>query len=272
MPKTEWVFTVQDTTALDLPALFGPAPAHVNVIQETGVARHHLGGRRLILDPYSVPQPLATSGIDAARLTDQVRQMCRTWVASASSDATSLVADKTVAALRPTNARELVRWLRQEPDREAIDRDLQAVAAAEFGRAMILTAVALAQAPSRFSTYRSPAVGWFDKLDMLSRLAPGWNRHGAPAPSQKAIRAARQFVEAMIRDDQPPTRVAASAVGGVGVTREVKGRMLYAEFYNDGRVCALLTSDGGEETVRDVVPDSRGFTHLLNEAKAYLNA
>jgi len=112
---------------------------------------------------------------------------------------------------------------------------------------------------------------WIDQLDGLSRLPPGWNRQGAPAPSKEAIGAARRFIEAMINDGQAPTRVAASAVGGVGVTRQIGDRMAYVEFYNDGTACALLADNAGEERVVRVTPEPGTVRDLLDEVKAYLN-
>jgi hypothetical protein len=112
---------------------------------------------------------------------------------------------------------------------------------------------------------------WPQKLDSLSNLALGWDRHCAPAPSEQAIRAARQLIEAMVNDAQPPTRVAASAVGGVGVTRRVGERMAYVEFYNDGASCALLADDAGDERVLEIEPGSGSFRDLLDTVNTYLN-
>lgn len=113
---------------------------------------------------------------------------------------------------------------------------------------------------------------WVAKLDGLSRLAAGWNRHGAPSPSEVAIRQARQLIEAMVNDQQPPTRVAASAVGGVGITRRVGDRMAFIEFYNNGTGCVLLTGDEANEAEERILDVGRGaFKDLLNEFKAYLN-
>jgi hypothetical protein len=117
----------------------------------------------------------------------------------------------------------------------------------------------------------SPLANWLGKLESLSKLTPGWNRHGAPAPSKEAIQAARNFVEALVNDGQPPTRVAASAVGGVGVTRQAGERIAYVEFYNNGRASALLADDSADERVIDIEPDRREFTDLLTEVKAFLN-
>jgi hypothetical protein len=126
-------------------------------------------------------------------------------------------------------------------------------------------------AKSNKSDRQNELTNWIEKLESLSRLAPGWNRQGAPAPSEEAIRVARQFIEAMVNNDQPPTRVAASAVGGVGVTRQVAERIVYIEFYNDGKACALLTDDEEDERVIDVAPKGGTYWKLLTEVKAYLN-
>src|SRR5437867_10280720 len=117
----------------------------------------------------------------------------------------------------------------------------------------------------------SPLANWIGKLENLSKITPGWNRHGAPPPSKEAIQAARNFVEALVNDGQPPTRVAASAVGGIGVTRQAGERMAYVEFYNDGTACALFADDAADEQVLDVTSEGGTFRKLLNEVKAYLN-
>ena len=54
-----------------------------------------------------------------------------------------------------------------------------------------------------------------ENLDGLCKLADGWDQQGAPAPSEVAIRAARQFIEALSKTDSlrrawPPPRLAAS--------------------------------------------------------------
>ncbi len=75
----------------------------------------------------------------------------------------------------------------------------------------------------------------------------------------------------MIGDRQPPTRVAASAVGGVGVTRQVGERIAYFEFYNNGKASALLADDTADERVLDIAPEAGQFKGLLNEVRAFLD-
>jgi hypothetical protein len=112
---------------------------------------------------------------------------------------------------------------------------------------------------------------WIGRLESLSTLTPGWNRQGAPPPSEEAIRTARQFIVVSVNDGQPPTRVAASAVGGVGVTRQAGERMAYVEFYNEGAACALLADDSTDEQVLDVAPEGGTFRRFLDKVKTYLN-
>jgi hypothetical protein len=116
---------------------------------------------------------------------------------------------------------------------------------------------------------------WLRSLEKLSTLVDGWNGQGAPAPSPKAIHFAQQLIEALVNDGQPPTRVAASALGGVGITRQAGSRRTYIEFYNDGTACALFSDDLQDENERVIgVPsqESGGFEQLLSSMKAYLNA
>ncbi len=146
-------------------------------------------------------------------------------------------------------------------------------AVTESGNTIVVTKdVPYADVLAHDPRHREDLAPWVARLDGLSRLASGWNRHGAPAPSEGAIRQARQLIEAMVNDRQPPTRVAASAVGGVGITRRVGVRMAYIEFYNNGTRCALLTGDEANEAEERILDLGGGaFKDLLNEFKAYLN-
>jgi hypothetical protein len=169
-----------------------------------------------------------------------------------------------------TNAEELVYWFcMQGLAIRAVIKEKQS--SGGVGWLLPAASVAGAQSMPSHSARESELAKWIGKLESLSTLAPGWNRQGAPAPSEKAIRTAREFIEALVNDGQPPTRVAASAVGGVGVTRQIGERIAYFEFYNDGAACALLADDAAEERVLDVAPERGSFTSLLHEVKAYLN-
>jgi hypothetical protein len=116
-----------------------------------------------------------------------------------------------------------------------------------------------------------PTSAWRTKLAALRGLQPGWNKRGAAAPSELAITNAEALVEAMARRGRVPTRVAASAVGGVGVTRRQGSRMAYAELYNDGSACALFADDDSEGATFPFSTDPDGLHQILDRMEAYLD-
>jgi hypothetical protein len=218
------------------------------------------------------------SGTETKQFDCQVRLWSQGWKALANYNWLFAAQNTTVASLGtikatvwgPTNAEELLYWFCIEGlGIRAVIEEKQSIG----GVSWLLPAanVASAQSMPSYSARESELAKWIGKLESLSKLLPGWNRQGAPAPSEKAIRTARQFIEAMVNDGQPPTRVAASAVGGVGVTRQVGERMAYVEFYNDGAACALLADDAGDERVLELAMERSTFRNLLDEVKAYLN-
>src|SRR5437016_5492722 len=84
---------------------------------------------------------------------------------------------------------------------------------------------------------------WWNRLDLIASLQPGWNGYSATVPSPLAVANARSFLIQLRASHLIPTRVAASVVGGVGVTRRDGQRKVYVEFYNNGSAHALF-SDG----------------------------
>jgi len=111
---------------------------------------------------------------------------------------------------------------------------------------------------------------WSEKLEQMRQLKDGWNRHHAPAPSDLAISNAAMLLEVMAQEETMPTRLAPSAIGGVGVTRRRGGRMAYTEFYNNGTAHALLTDEENDSTF-SVQTNRKGLEELLAKIKAYLD-
>ena len=114
---------------------------------------------------------------------------------------------------------------------------------------------------------------WLGRLEGLKDLSHGWNGHAAPAPTAGAIDTARQFLTALLREGYEPTRLTASAVGGVAVTCRLGDRKVLTEFYNDGKVHALFADDATLQLhTRAVEPTVQGFGKVIEEMRAYLNA
>jgi len=84
---------------------------------------------------------------------------------------------------------------------------------------------------------------WSAKLQSFAELSAGWDGYNAEPPSSEAIASARQLLASA---DLPPTRVAPSVIGGVGITFKKNGRKAYLELTNAGPV-SLLLSDGVSE-------------------------
>jgi hypothetical protein len=113
---------------------------------------------------------------------------------------------------------------------------------------------------------------WVGKLESLHRLPGGWNGYDSPAPSGLAIGLARSFISGLLKHASAPSRLAPSAVGGVGVTRRHQGRKVYVEFFNDGQVIALFSDEVSEPRTKRVEPGYRSFQELIGEMRDYLNA
>jgi hypothetical protein len=112
---------------------------------------------------------------------------------------------------------------------------------------------------------------WFDLLNSLSQLREGWNGYAAPAPGPEALRTAKAFLTVTYKQAYPPTRVAASVMGGVGITRREGGKKVYVEFYNDGTAHALFSSGRLGMRTRRVRCEETDSLDLVAEMRNYLN-
>ena len=113
---------------------------------------------------------------------------------------------------------------------------------------------------------------WVMKIASMTQLKAGWNGYHAPPPSAKAIGMAENFLDLLLGIDIKPSRLAPSAVGGVGITRRKNDRRVYVEFFNNGRIFALF-SDGVTDPISTEIPPGRlGFLKLIGDMGAYLDA
>jgi hypothetical protein len=115
------------------------------------------------------------------------------------------------------------------------------------------------------------STGWESRFSQMRQLREGWNGYAAPAPTEKAILAAKSFVDTLVQEKYEPRRVAPSAVGGVAVTHRQGSKKVYVEFYNDGRVLALFSDDVSEPLTKRVEPGYNSFKELIGEMRGYLD-
>jgi hypothetical protein len=83
---------------------------------------------------------------------------------------------------------------------------------------------------------------WQPILDAMRNLATGWDGYSAVPPTDTAIDLARLVLAEMEASGMPPTRLAPSVIGGVGLTQRIDMRKVYIEVRNDGRAYALMSN------------------------------
>jgi hypothetical protein len=103
-------------------------------------------------------------------------------------------------------------------------------------------------------------------------LQPGWNGYNAPPPNQEAVSIATSALGALRGMPFAPSRLAPSAVGGVGITYRRGKRKAYLECYNSGQTVLLLSDDDAEQLQTcKIDPTSEGFSLLPGIVKEYLD-
>lgn len=112
----------------------------------------------------------------------------------------------------------------------------------------------------------------FSTLENLSSLKDGWNGYSAPAPETDSIATARSFLDTLKESKLTPTRIAASAIGGVGITCRNHERKVYIEFFNDGQISALFADDMTQTmSTQRIEADLSNFESLISNMEDYLN-
>lgn len=109
------------------------------------------------------------------------------------------------------------------------------------------------------------------RIEGLVGLQPGWDGYDAAPPTVDAIENAKRFLRAVDKADLRPTRVAASVVGGVGITFRDHDRSAYVEFYNNGRTCLAMFPASGEPFVSMIESDHYTYEKQALNLKVFLH-
>lgn len=112
----------------------------------------------------------------------------------------------------------------------------------------------------------------FANIDELSELADGWNGYNAPSPNENSVSTAKRFLYSMKEFGKLPTRIAASAVGGIGITQRNNNRKVCVEFFNNSLINALFADDTNEtmHTLK-IENTQKSFRELIMETEDYLH-
>lgn len=92
----------------------------------------------------------------------------------------------------------------------------------------------------------------FKQLKTFRELSKNWNSYGAESPNNTAIHWAQKVINVLNKFDFPPTGIAPSAEGGIGIYFS-KGK-LYAdlECFNTGEILAVISDSKTEPTVWEI--------------------
>lgn len=125
-------------------------------------------------------------------------------------------------------------------------------------------------------SYSSTTSSWLPRvahqLKQIARLRDGWNSYGSPRPSKLARERAKRFLELLHTKSLEPSRLAASAVGGIGFTFWRDDREVYVEFQNDGYIGRVMTSGADEPLIDPIRPERQELGKAIDRICEYLYA
>ncbi len=107
----------------------------------------------------------------------------------------------------------------------------------------------------------------------LEGLEDDWDGYGTAAPSDEAIRKAKRCVCELARLGRFPSKIGASAEGGVGIVfRTGIGRYAEIEVFNDGAAiaCAVNGRDDPDPAIWDV--DLEDLKPTAERIRAFIDA
>jgi hypothetical protein len=140
-----------------------------------------------------------------------------------------------------------------------------------FGRANRVTVVHRAQEGDALQA-ADPWQRWLNKLYSLLELKDGWNGDNSAPPQELAVYNASVFLKALRREKYQPTRIAASAMGGVAITRREGTRKVLVECYNDGRVYFLFSDRAsGSMDVKSLSLDRDALTTFIASMREFFH-
>jgi len=110
------------------------------------------------------------------------------------------------------------------------------------------------------------------QLQELAGLSPNWDSYGAEAPNEQARNTAKRVLTLLRSMSVPPTRIVASAEGGVGICFARED--LYADFecFNTGEIVAVRYRGSGEPVAWEVQPEDEAIKTAIEQIRAHFSA
>lgn len=110
------------------------------------------------------------------------------------------------------------------------------------------------------------------RLSEISVLENDWDGYGADRPSERAIRAAQDSLQALVEANLQPTSVDPSAEGGVCISFRKNGRYADIEFFNSGEVLAVTSTGHDDSKVWQVSEHGRSLPLAVEKIRRFINS
>jgi hypothetical protein len=112
-----------------------------------------------------------------------------------------------------------------------------------------------------------------EKLDSFSSLTKGWNGKSADPPTLTTVVIAEKFIDDLHRLNATPSRVAPSAIGGIGITlkNRATSRRGYVEVRNSGPVFLMLSDGKSDPVISPIRIEKKEFARTIRLIQQFIH-
>lgn len=111
-----------------------------------------------------------------------------------------------------------------------------------------------------------------EKIDAMRDIAPNWDTYGAAPPTEAALTKAKTVMETLHSMNLRPSRIAASAEGGVAISFFDENRYSDIEMLNTDDVLAATSVGDGSPHVWEVSPEDLKFVKTMETIRGFIRA
>ena len=110
------------------------------------------------------------------------------------------------------------------------------------------------------------------ELMKVAGLPNGWDSYGAEAPAPVSVSTASYILSILRRSNVPPSRIAASAEGGVGICFVEGDKYADIEIFNDEEILATIYRSDSAPRIWEVGNRDDSIFEAVEQIRAHLSA
>jgi hypothetical protein len=111
-----------------------------------------------------------------------------------------------------------------------------------------------------------------EQLEMVSKLPNGWDSYGAEAPTVASVAAANRVLAALRGSSTPPSRITASAEGGVGICFIQGEKYADIEILNNEVMLATMYRGASEPRIWELENREESIRAAIEQIRVHLSA